>query len=302
MKEKIKPKYPVYVISKGRADCCYTANFLIEDKTDFKIVIEPQEQKLYEAIYGSERLLTLPFSNLGLGSIPVRNWCWEDSIKKGFSRHWIIDDNIRWIYRRYKSQRIRCNSNIALRATEDFTDRYTNIGLSGLNYEMFAPDNSRLPPFYLNTHVYSCTLINNDIPYRWRGRYNEDTDLCLQMLSGGLCTVAMNIFLTKKMHTMTVKGGNTDELYKGDGRLRMARSLERVWPQVVTVDRRFKRPQHVIKDAWRKFDTPLIRRTDIDWKKLKKANNYGMVLNQVKPEIKSTDLQKVYADFKEAKK
>ena len=30
------------------------------------------------------------------------------------------------------------------------------------------------------------------------------------------------------MHTMTMKGGNTDQLYKGDGRLTMARSLERV--------------------------------------------------------------------------
>ena len=300
MKEKIIPKYPVYVPSKGRFETCYTANFLIEDKTDFILVVEPAEATAYKNKYPDQNILVTPRNDMKL--LGVRNWIREHSIENGAERHWQIDDNIRWIYRRYKSRRIRCNSNIALRATEDFTDRYTNIGLSGLNYEMFAPDNSRLPPFYLNTHVYSCSLINNKIPYKWRLVYNDDTDLCLQILSAGLCTVDMNIFLTKKMHTMTVKGGNTEQLYSGDGRLLMARTLERAWPQVVTVDRRFKRPQHVIKDAWRKFDTPLIRRTDIDWKKLKKTDNYGMVLNQVRPEIKSTDLQKVYADFKEAKK
>ena len=32
-------------------------------------------------------------------------------------------------------------------------------------------------------------------------------------------------FYKKKLHTMTLKGGNTDELYKDDGRLKMAQSL-----------------------------------------------------------------------------
>jgi hypothetical protein len=65
-----------------------------------------------------------------------------------------------------------------------------------------------------------------------------------------------------KMRTMTMKGGNSAELYKGDGRLKMARSLERMWPGVVTVNRRFKRPQHVVADAWNKFDTQLKLRPD----------------------------------------
>jgi hypothetical protein len=103
------------------------------------------------------------------------------------------------------------------------------------------------------------------MPYRWRLLYNDDTDLCLQVLSGGLCTVLFNAFLVQKLGTMVVPGGNTEDLYQNDGRLRMARALERVWPGVVTTDRRFQRPQHVVKDAWRKFDTPLVRRTDLDW-------------------------------------
>jgi len=78
------------------------------------------------------------------------------------------------------------------------------------------------------------------------------------------------------------------ELYQGDGRLRMARSLEREWPYVVETKRRFKRPQHVIRYTWGHFDTPLIRRKDIDWASLENSKNeFGMHLVQAKPEIKS---------------
>ena len=44
---KNEVKYPIYVISKGRYDCCYTADFLVKDKVPFKLVIEKQELELY---------------------------------------------------------------------------------------------------------------------------------------------------------------------------------------------------------------------------------------------------------------
>jgi hypothetical protein len=42
-------KYPLYVPSKGRADCCYTAEFLIRDQVPFRLVVEPSEEKAYRA-------------------------------------------------------------------------------------------------------------------------------------------------------------------------------------------------------------------------------------------------------------
>jgi len=54
-------------------------------------------------------------------------------------------------------------------------------------------------PFYHNVHVYSFMCIKNNIKQRWRGRYNEDTDLCLQVLAGGLCTILLNVFVVIKL-------------------------------------------------------------------------------------------------------
>ncbi len=154
--------------------------------------------------------------------------------------------------------------------------------------------NQPLMPFYLNAHVYSCALILNSLPHKWRGRYNEDSDMCLQVLADGWCTVLINAFMVEKMMTMTMKGGNTSALYQGDGRLKMARSLERLWPGVVRTGRRWKRPQHIVFDAWRRFDTPLRLKEGINLAEMPAVNEYGMELVQVKP-IKSESLRQLVA-------
>ena len=43
---------------------------------------------------------------------------------------------------------------------------------------------------------------------------------------------------------MTLKGGNTDELYKDDGRLKMAQSLQEQHPDIVKITEKWGRPQH----------------------------------------------------------
>ena len=259
-------RYPVYVISKGRARRCITARMLSQGGVPFTLVVEEQEADEYRAAGWGDHLAILPFRDLG--AIPARNWCWEHAIEQGADRHWILDDNIQNMQRWHQGRRLAVDERFALSVMEEFTDRYTNIGISGPNYVMFATGHAA--PIFLNVRVYSALLIRNDMPYRWRGTYNADTDLCLQVLTGGLCTVLFNALLIQKIRTMQMRGGNT-ERYQGDGRLRMARSLERVWPGIVETKRRYERPQHVIKGQSRMFDTPLIRRTDLDWDEIEKT-------------------------------
>jgi len=272
------PRYPVYVPSYSRHENCLTAKFLIKDKTPFRLVVQPQEVEAYrEALGGSVNFVVLPESIKGL--TPTRNWIKEHSTKEGHPRHWQLDDNIRQTYRIYKRKRVPCASGVAFAVVEDFVDRYENVAIAGLEYEMFGV--RKMHPFTLNCRVYSCSLVNNAIPHKWRLAHNDDTDLCLQVLADGWCTVLFNAFLCDKQRTMTMGGGNTKDLYQGDGRLKMARSLERVWPHIVTTDRRFQRPQHIVRDSWCSFKTPLIRKKDIDFSKFPKVDDYGMKLKQI---------------------
>ena len=248
-------KYPIYVISKGRVNNCLTANFLIKDGVEFILVVEPQEYQEYRDKYPDIKIEQLPFSNKGLGSYPARNWVWQNSIDNGYKKHWILDDNIRGVKRLYKGIRILSNSKWGFKFVEDLTDNYSNIAISGMNYEMFITDKTR-QPIVINHHIYSNLLIDNSSSFRWRLRYNEDTDLNLQALKKGYCLLYTNIYSIQKMRTMTVRGGNTDELYKDNGRLKMARMLEAVHPDVVTVKWKFGRPQHVVD--WHKFKQRLI--------------------------------------------
>lgn len=278
----MNPKYPVYIISKGRWETRFTAKALLERCIPFNIVVEPQEYDQYAAVIDPSMILVLPFSNLGQGSIPARNWVWEHSISVGANRHWILDDNIRDFYRLQKNIKYRTDSGSTFVAIEDFVDRYVNFAIAGMQYEMFAPRKQKQNPFILNTRIYSCILIKNDIPYRWRGRYNEDTDLSLRALKDGWCTVLFVAFLADKVKTMLLKGGNTESLYKldgkEDGRLLMAQSLQKQHPDVTKIVWKWNRWQHEVDYTPFKNNKPILKEGVT---MPEGVNNYGMKLVKV---------------------
>lgn len=278
----MKPKHPIYIISKGRWENPMTAKALHKMRQPHFVVIEPQEEENYRKhLPKSSEILVTPFSNLGQGSIPSRNFVWEDAISRGAEWHWIMDDNIEMFYRLNYNIKIPSRSPAIFRCVEDFVDRYENIGQSGMHYYMWVPRKVKVPPFYLNTRVYSCILNRNSMPHRWRGRYNEDTDLSLRILKDGWCTVLFNAFLAKKTTTMTMTGGNTDELYKQDekfdGRLAMAESLVEQHPDVATISWKWGRYQHHVD--YSKFKQQL--KFKKGYKPPKGDNEYGMVFQDL---------------------
>tara|TARA_R110002020_G_scaffold439213_2_gene649709 strand:+ start:900 stop:1733 length:834 start_codon:yes stop_codon:yes gene_type:complete len=275
----MNPKYPIYIISKGRAESRLTSKALERLKVPYHIVIEPQEYDEYAKYIDKKKILVLPFKNLGQGSIPARNWVWEHSLSIGAKRHWILDDNLKEFFRLNKNLPVPVDSGTIFKCAEDFVDRYENVAISGFEYFMFAPRKSKLAPFRLNTRIYSCILIQNDIPYKWRGRYNEDTDLSLRALKDGWCTILFMAFLCEKQQTMTMKGGNTEDLYEiEDGRLKMAQSLQKQHPDVTKIVWKWGRWQHSVNY------TPFKKNELIKKQGLyipNQVNNYGMILKEL---------------------
>ncbi len=275
----MKSKYPIYIISKGRWKSRLTSKALDEMNVPYRIVIEPQEYDNYAAVIDSSKILVLPFGNLGQGSIPARNFVWEHSINAGFERHWILDDNIEQFNRLNRNLQVKVLTGQIFKAAEDFIDRYENVALAGFQYDYFAKAKTILPAFYMNTRIYSCILIKNDLPYRWRGRYNEDTDLSIRALKDGWCTVLFYAFIQQKAQTMTMKGGNTDNVYiDGDNRLKFAQSLVEQHPDVARVTQKFGRFHHHVN--YKPFaKNKLIKKQGVEIPN--RTNEYGMVLKNV---------------------
>ena len=220
---KTLPKYPMYIVSKGRHESMFTSRSLSRMQIPHHIVIEPQDYDLYEQALDNfdirpwVKLLIAPFSNHGDGPGRARNWAWDHSIEMGADAHWVFDDNINDFYRLNRNMRIRFESGVGFKVMEDFVDRFENVKISGPQYRFFIAPDQKYPPFVVNTRIYSTLLIRNDCQHRWRGRYNEDTDICLRVLKDGDCTVQFNAFMQGKAATQTVSGGNTAEFYHVEG-------------------------------------------------------------------------------------
>jgi hypothetical protein len=236
------PKYPIYIISKGRWEKPLTARSLDKLGVDYKIVVESSEYELYKGNIDDEKILVLPFVTNGMGSIQARNWVLEHSSYNGNKRHWVLDDNIDGFgYQKY-GRRVNSICGDFFRQCEDFTDRYKNVKISGIRYRFHH--NYTKTPFILNTRIYSCILIDNSIRHSWRGKYNEDTDLSIRTLKDGDVTLLFTWCYCNKAATMTTKGGNEDIYNKSNNRLDFAKSLEEQHPDIVKVVWRYNRWHH----------------------------------------------------------
>jgi hypothetical protein len=282
------PKYPIYIVSKGRWDSRLTSKALESMNVDYYIIVEKSEYEEYSAMIDPLKVLILPQNYLeeydtcdnlgftkGKGPGAARNFAWDHSISLGAKRHWVMDDNLDAFHRLNRNEKFESLTGAVFQAQEDFVDRYENVAISGPNYYSFVKKTDAVPPFTLNTRIYSCLLINNKIPYRWRGRYNEDTDLSLRVLKDGLCTVQFNAFLCGKVTTQRMSGGNTKEFYEIEGTKPKSEMLEYLHPDVAKVVWRFNRWHHHV-DYKRFKKNKLIKKENLHIPNL--VNNYGMKL------------------------
>jgi hypothetical protein len=265
---------PLFIPSKGRYDNGTTWRALDSMGVDrYRVIVEPQEYDLYRKVLPAEKLLVLdmaykeqyntcdgvPYSeNTRTGSGAARNFGWDTAKREGAPWHWIIDDNIRrfMVYNDNKKYVAKYDT---FAAVERFVENYTNVTMAGMQYAMFVPRKKKKKPLIINTRIFSCNLIKTDSPFRWRGRYNEDVILSLDMLEAGYCTILFQTYLCEKMATQTLKGGNTDEIYKG-GTEQKSRLLKNVYPKQVELVMRYGRPHHKVDFSGYNKKNKLIRK------------------------------------------
>jgi hypothetical protein len=268
---RTSPRWPIFIPSKSRADSGLTMKVLDSLGVPYRIIVEAHQWDAYAAAFGAQRLLVLPTSfqenyetcdELGmtksLGPGPARNYAWHVAQAEGAAWHWVMDDNIRVFYRANHNRRIQVGDGSSFAAMEEFVQRYTNVGMAGPAYMMFAPAKQKYRPFITGTRIYSCNLIRTALPMRWRGRYNEDTDLSLTMLKAGWATVQFFAFQQEKVQTQKYAGGNTEAFYVGEGTAPKSAMLVTMHPDVAKPTVRFGRAHHLVDySRWR--GQPLIR-------------------------------------------
>ena len=293
-KSKYPLQFPVYIPSKGRAEHFLTMKYLDDMGVPYFVVVEEQEHDAYAAKLGEDCLLVLPMrykeqyetcDDLGLtkstGPGPARNFAWDHAIQTGAKWHWVMDDNIQGWFRYHLSEKSFLVTPAGLRSIEDFTLRYENVGMSGPAYESFVARRNAHPfPFVLNSRIYSCNLIRNDLPLRWRGRYNEDTILSIDLLEAYWCTIQFYHVLQNKVTTQKIPGGNTEAFYSLEGTVAKSRLLYEVYPQYVKLVMRYGRPHHYVnyKRYWNKWPR-LKRKQGLDLPT--EPDNYGLMMREI---------------------
>lgn len=279
-----QPRYPVYVISKGRAWLKDgTSGTLTRLQIHHYVVVEPDEEKEYQEKIANEYATILVMDMkyideydrgecLGneniVGPGAKRNFIWDHSTAAGHKWHWVLDDNAYYMKDRLFNYRFfTCTGNYMC-AVEDYVDKFKNLGQAGIDYNFFYPDNIKDVPYILNTRCFSFILNNNFITnkegkhYRWAGRYSEDVDLSLRILKDGWCTMDFRVVLLEKARTQTCAGGCNGEIYSNEGTDNKSIFIAHRHPDCCRVVQKYGRTHHYVdyhifkqqpelKDEWK---------------------------------------------------
>jgi hypothetical protein len=235
-------KYPVFIPSKRRAQMHYAGDMLASAGIPYWVVVEPQEAEAYRGAYGAERVKVLDANDRGLHY--VRNWILDYTDKMGVERHWQIDDNVASFGRGWGQGRRKVEAAEAMSALERFVDGYRNIALGGYLLWNWAFGEKYPEALWWNKSAASVHLIKNGLGFRYRPHCFEDTDMALQVLVSGWCTVTLTRYLIRKERMGKMPGGS-DYQYRDNGKSRLHAGVARLWPGLVKANQPFRN--------WRRF-------------------------------------------------
>lgn len=239
-----KPKYPIFIPSKGRADIASSALAISGPSTvtpaiPFTLVIEPQDEKSYRMNHPLANILILPKSNQGVTY--ARQFILDYARSNGFQKYWQIDDNIKEWRVKVDGVLHQVSPLYVMAMIEQAVEEDTKIAIAGPDYQQLAGLNNK--DYSVNTSVYCCVLTRSDtgINYRPETEMKEDVDFCLQHLSKGFKTTLFHKFTIKKPAVGgSHKGGLTDKYKSGLDAL-ASEKLCKLWPGIATLTKKGNR-------------------------------------------------------------
>lgn len=276
------PKYPIYIISLNRFQLnrCFTIKTLEKMNVKYRLCVMTREVGDYRKTLDDNSFtncvdIISVDDNFGLGGTPQRNKCWEHSKSLGFSKFWLLDDNIDGYYYFNLMNKVRFENGLVFQSLENLIDNVKEpVGIIGHCYFFDVRKDKIRPPIQLNTKVYSSMLINTELldkhNIKFLLKYNEDVDLVLQCLKNKLNSISCNIFLCNKLPTLFVKGGNTDTIYDNGKKFQdKLDCLIEKWGDIVETVKKHKdeRPHHKVdysKLNKNKVITPIIKYTKLN--------------------------------------
>lgn len=228
-------EYPIFVISYNRQKNHTTAKWLAKYGVKHYMVVHKEQLEEYKK-YMTEEMKeyttfiefddsyklkyetcdNIPHRVKNAGSGAERNFAWDYSIKLGYKAHWLLDDNMSFCHIIGKNakgsyMRKKCSKEdfcSKWHMAEHFFNKYENLLMIELAQNDFFFQLHNLT-YALNTRCFSCNLIWNGMPIRWRGRYNEDVILSTDIMVAGYCIASYITGVRKsKQSTREAVGGN----------------------------------------------------------------------------------------------
>ena len=245
--------YPVFILSRGRADIAKTPALLDEARIPYTLVVEPHEEAAYADAFPHAERLVLRDSDRGIAY--ARQYLLDFARRETFACYWQLDDNLHGFFRCGDGKSQKVTARAALSALEGLADGYEHLALVAADYQQFAFRAKTL--FSVNARAYACVLTRTDtgIDYRPPAEMKEDVDFTLQHLAAGWNTLLVHEWAMDKTPMGKNKKGGLVEKYRAGLHEDAARWIVAQWAAYAELK---SKPGGV--DAlvhWKRFTHPL---------------------------------------------
>ena len=213
------PKFPIAIVSYSRCNQYgRTHKTLTDMKVKHYLFVEPDQHEEYFKWYNPEYCTLIMgsenYHTHQMGSTPMRNYILDYFKEKGFSKCWLLDDNIKRYVKLQHGTKNAIVSSVVFTHIENYVEQYNNVGIASHNFSPEVRENDCRTCLVKNGKQFSSLLIPLDNDIRFRYKYNEDHLISMEYINKGFCNLCFNSVSYDKNTSGSDKGGNAQGIYK----------------------------------------------------------------------------------------